>query len=341
MLEGARTSRDPKNVFQPLGDRSFPYRRTMLAIKVLRLFSMLLGIATIAFVFETALLIFPGRFDTASLAASLVALNPMFLFISNSVNNDNAVMAVCSAVAYLGIRLGREGMIPRRAFALGMLCGVAVLTKLSGLVALPFLMALWGFTPGPWREKVRASLIAVIALLLVAGPWFAWNIHVTGDPTAMRLHRELAGNARPRMDLLAIAREWDGCFKSYWGVFGNFNVIYPDAVYYGLMGFSSLCVALYLLHLVRRRLRVEPALHALTVMALSNLAALVIWTSLLWGSQGRLLFPSILAISILSAVGITSVHPGASWPFTVVIILALAVLALSGGAWVIPAQYPI
>lgn len=39
---------------------------------------------------------------------------------------------------------------------------------------------------------------------------------------------------------LALIEEWDGFLKSYWGIFGAFNVVYPDAVYYAFYGLTPL-----------------------------------------------------------------------------------------------------
>ena len=69
----------------------FPWTGVTLAVHVLRWFSLLLGIGTILLTQRIAELLFPGRRVLALLAAAITAFNPMFLFMSAAVNNDNAL----------------------------------------------------------------------------------------------------------------------------------------------------------------------------------------------------------------------------------------------------------
>jgi 4-amino-4-deoxy-L-arabinose transferase-like glycosyltransferase len=79
----------------------FPWQSTALAVHLIRLLSIGLGAITIAMGHGIARRLFPERPSLASGTAMLIAFNPMFLFISASVNNDNLVIALSSVALYL------------------------------------------------------------------------------------------------------------------------------------------------------------------------------------------------------------------------------------------------
>ena len=78
---------------------------TVLAVKLVRWFSLLLSCLTVLLTFQLALRLFPGNESLALLAASLVAFNPMALFINASVNNDNLLMLLSTAMLLATVNL--------------------------------------------------------------------------------------------------------------------------------------------------------------------------------------------------------------------------------------------
>ncbi len=94
--QNANHTRYPAEALTP----SFPPRGAILAVWIIRLFSLLLGAGTVTMTYLLAASLFDSGPASATvkplplLAAALVAFNPMFLFISASVNNDNLVTLV-------------------------------------------------------------------------------------------------------------------------------------------------------------------------------------------------------------------------------------------------------
>jgi hypothetical protein len=68
---------------------AWPWRGTVLAVRLIRLLSVLLGAGTVYFTYRLALELMPEQTGLALAAAGFAAFTPMFLFISASVNNDN------------------------------------------------------------------------------------------------------------------------------------------------------------------------------------------------------------------------------------------------------------
>ncbi|MCA9973666.1 MAG: glycosyltransferase family 39 protein [Anaerolineales bacterium] len=81
-----------------------PWQGTLLAIRIVRLFSVLLGAVTVYLTYRIAQEAAPGRADIALGAAAINAFLPMFLFISGAVNNDNLAIPLASLGILLLIR---------------------------------------------------------------------------------------------------------------------------------------------------------------------------------------------------------------------------------------------
>src|SRR6202022_4240219 len=97
-------------------------RSTFSQLALMRLASGLIGALTVLFTFMLARELAPRRPWLAVLAALLVAYEPMYGFISGSVNNDVGVNAGAAALELLLIMIVRRGMTLR----LGLLTGALV-----------------------------------------------------------------------------------------------------------------------------------------------------------------------------------------------------------------------
>ena len=122
----------PANMWQLDGNRN--YQQTMLAIAVLRGFSALLGLTTIILTFFTARELFPSDRYIPLFSSMLIAFNPMFLFIANSVNNDNLVSCtVAAGLCFLAYTGSRQFRVSHYAW-LGAIASLSLLAKVSGLI---------------------------------------------------------------------------------------------------------------------------------------------------------------------------------------------------------------
>ena len=326
----------PKNMLEVRGDRSFPWRRTMLAIALLRGVSILLGLGTIALTFVLTRLVFPARPPAAVFAACMVASIPCS-FISSSVNNDNLAVFLVSAGLVMLLRARERGFTNGRVIAVALVCVAAILTKASGVLLAILALAMLLCSPQPWKARLLkvATLAAIIAM--ATGWWLARNLQVYGEWFGFERQALMACNLRPSMDPFALFREWDGFIKSYWGVFGGFNVIFPDGIYfafYALTAMGLVAAAIGALGYFRQG---SSWLAALLVL---NIAACAAWTSWNMGSQGRLLFYSIAPTAALVAAGMLGAGRRAGVAAAVVATVLLLAFALYGAIAVIPAQYP-
>jgi 4-amino-4-deoxy-L-arabinose transferase-like glycosyltransferase len=182
-------------------------------------------------------MVFPGQTVLALLAASLVAFNPMALFINASVNNDNLLMllstaSLCAIVVFMRPQVPQYGW---KAAGLGILLGLAALTKVSGLVLWPAAavgVALGAWRGRDWRRLLIAGVIIAAMAIMVSGWWYWRNQQLYGEWLGLKTMIAMAGPRAPAIRVIDLLRtEWYGFFLSYWGVFGVFTILPADWVF--------------------------------------------------------------------------------------------------------------
>jgi Predicted membrane protein (DUF2142) len=124
-----------------------------------RLISCALGALAALFAFLTVRELLPRQRWAAPAAGLLVALHPMFGFISGAINNDVGVNAAAAALTYLLIRGLRRGLTLRLGLVIGAVLAVAPLLKGTGYFLYPVAaLALLGML---MRGRDRRTLLAV------------------------------------------------------------------------------------------------------------------------------------------------------------------------------------
>jgi 4-amino-4-deoxy-L-arabinose transferase-like glycosyltransferase len=149
-----------------------PWQGTLLAVRIVRLFSVLLGAMTVTLTYLIGREVAPGRPEIALGSAAVTAFLPMFLFISGAVNNDNLAIMMASLALLLMIRIVKRnkqsdrdnspmGKSNRQLWReagnwllLGAVIGLALLTKEGTIGLIPLA---WGtaFIVAWQRDKQR------------------------------------------------------------------------------------------------------------------------------------------------------------------------------------------
>jgi 4-amino-4-deoxy-L-arabinose transferase-like glycosyltransferase len=155
---------------------------------VLRVASLVLGAMTLLLAYPVARRAL-GADRHATLAATLlVALAPLYLLVSAIVNNDIASVLVYCALLYLGLVRWHDDLAWRRVLALGLLAGLAGLTKGTSEVAALGSGAYLVYTGcrglGRRQAVLRTSAFAALAIALVA-PWHLRNERLYGTLSYM------------------------------------------------------------------------------------------------------------------------------------------------------------
>jgi hypothetical protein len=286
-----------------------PYLQgTSLTIYVMRLITLMMSTVTVYGVFQSARTILPEHISFAILATCFTAFNPQFLFIGTSVSNDNLVTMLATLITWQMLIMLRDGFQTRRSLILAVLIAFATLAKLNGLV-LVLIVALAGLWVAYRTRNMRGLIIlgsAMLGFWLVVGSW--WYIR------NIMLYDELFGTAAMianygRRHITfeeLITLEGTGFRQSYWGLFGWFSIFTNEWHYRIMDGLMALSLFGLIPYMVRYRKKpfALTAFGSLGIMAVVGMVMLVWWTSQTTGSQGRLIFPYIIAFSILMAMGL-------------------------------------
>ncbi|MDT8306816.1 MAG: glycosyltransferase family 39 protein, partial [Anaerolineae bacterium] len=323
-----------------------PWSGTLLAVRIVRLASVLLGAATVYLTYRIAQLIAPGQPAVYLGAAAVNAFTPMFLFISGAVNNDNLAIPLAS----LAVLLLMQAVVARKAgvrhwLVTGAVIGLAALTKEGTLGLLPLawgtaFVARWqaSATPGRWREiprwllwATRDFVVLMVPVVLIAGWWYVRNVQLYGDVLGWSAFIAVLGERAQPASLAQLWDEREGFLASYWGLFGGVNIPMAGWIYTVLNGLLLVAVPGFLLYLVRlareewrllegKGLSLLAGAHEVIVrwfplvVALLFSAAvvygLVSWATTTWSSQGRLAFTAISTLTALLMLGLVGWLPG-------------------------------
>jgi hypothetical protein len=239
---------------------------TVLAVHIVRLFSVLLGVWAVALTWRLVRELFPKHEWIALTATAVHAFTPMYLFISSSVNNDNLTVPLCSLGMLLMVRRvkhtgGGQGqatettnklLVDKQRYAadlkLGVVLGLAMLTKSSGLGLLPFVAAMLAWESfqlcktTSWVRSAAhffAHLVGILTpALAISGWWYARNLRLYGDLLGWRAFEAVLGTRDVPASLGQLWAERFAFAAGYWGNFGGLNVPMPDWIYHTLNGLA-------------------------------------------------------------------------------------------------------
>jgi hypothetical protein len=291
----------------------FPYRGRVRVLHVVRVWSSLLGVVAVAGVFAAVRLAFPETPTAAWLAAGLTAFTPEFLFTAGAASNDNLVTALTTWGVYLALRVLRDGPHWRTTLALGLLAGLAVLSKFSGVLLLPLALvtillsvALDGSKSlrlrrlvDRWPFVICHLSFVILLFAALSAWWFVRNWTLYGDLTGTRPMLDILP-LRKEMSVWTLFRELPGLFRSWWGVFGcTAPPIWSYLFYLGLVG-----AGLAGLVADRRRIgRDWPQVGVLLGWLALMSVAYARWNWVIHAAKGRLLYPAIVSVAGLIGRG--------------------------------------
>lgn len=326
-------SDDNKNLYLHGADERFPFYGVALAVYVVRWMTVLIGAGVVWLTYRIGREVSPDRPALALGGAAIVAFNPQFLNLSGAVNNDVAAALCGAAVLLVCVQMVRDGPRTLTDVTLGVLLGLALLTKLNllallGLIALAYLLAVTSAPALRWRALLRGAVVVLGLATLISGWWFWRNYALYRDPTGMKAVSELWAGRPPGDGWWAIPQSLPYLWSTLWGRFGYGQVPMPQPVYQGLLAFCLLALAGYLVSrhdsLPRRLL----ALLAITpVMFVLGVFYYILVQPA--GAMGRFLFPALPAFATLLSWGLSRFAPRRlTWVTSLVVAIGMAALAV-------------
>lgn len=296
---------------------ALPYRSDVLAWHISRLLSIAMGAVTVWATWQTAREIFRADLSIAIGAAAFVAFLPGFVFISSVVNNDNLVVMLSSLSILQMFRMTQRTIQWRDAGLLGILLGLAALSKLSGFVLWPYAAGLFlsiALKTRQWEKAAIDSGLCFGVATMILSPWMIYNWITFGDPLAWSLYLSVVSlrPAPPTFDeWVGIVR---GLYKSFWGSFGGIlHLKMSELVYWALGALGLLALAGWVGYAREaRKSPLQPSERAALCLFVS-FWLLLSATYIRWAitdqaaGEARLLFPGLAPLAIFFATGLARV----------------------------------
>jgi hypothetical protein len=288
----------------------------------------------------------------------------MHLAMSAGIGNDPMAELVIVLILWQSLRIVRTGLTLQRGVTVGVLLGLALLTKTTiylGAVVVATALLLER-TPGgsnPIRNPAQwvRRLAGIAALALLFGtPWFLRNVQVYGDwdVLAWQRHDAVVSAQLRTADLLSevgvaglLQRFAATTFRSFWAQFGWMGVLVDERIYSAL----GLLSALLALGLVLFALRAggswlerssgygtgHPEVsdcRALAVMGMSGLLTLLLYLGYnlkFVQHQGRYLFTALASLALGAALGLRELlMPRTARVLALALMILTVILVVSG-----------
>jgi hypothetical protein len=316
---------DTPNIFIHTAREDPPWTGSVLAVHVARPVSLLFGALTIVGIYLVGRTV-TGREDLALLGAALIAFTPEFVFICSSVNNDSLAAATATWVGVAALQISNiEYRISKRyAVGMGILLGLGLLAKLGGLALIPLVglaFLIRGFRQRShlksdiWHLIFETGIVFGVAFL-ISGWWFARNIALYGDPLGWSVWLSDIGIRTPTPAVWQLVPELPALFRTYWADLPGFPL--SDLIYVAL-AVVTLVAVVGLFKSLFSNLQSQISDLRLPTSDLKfdiwNLIFLLAWLGVVVvgvlrymqttpAAQGRLLFPALAPIGVLTAWGL-------------------------------------
>ena len=307
----------PPNLFIHTTLEAFPWRGGALAMHLARFLSIALGAITVWGAWRLGSESFPDRPAIGLLAAAFLAGLPGFLFISGSVNNDNAAGAFGTLVILLCAMTLRRGLGWRRAALIGLFLGLGVLSKVGTLALWPLVVLAVGLAwwLSPDRKHALPAAVGQMAVawglgVLIASPWLLRNMNLYGDPLAWDFVRSTVDQRVGPFALRDISWLLSGFHRTFWGRFGGAGQIELPIWAMILAGVFTFVVAIGAVRFVVSTIRQSrsaavPQFLLLSAAPLLVFLSVVRYSAIALGTdQARLMFPALAAMAVWVGVGL-------------------------------------
>lgn len=282
---------------------------TTAVVWVLRLMSVLLWIATVWFAMRF-LEVLEIRDKFLSLVVyCVVCLLPTHIFLSSAVNNDNLLLALSAIFLYF---MARPNFTNNSGVIIGLLLGLAILTKLTGVVlciAYALMLIIEAIQrPGRRHIALRHFITAAAVATLLVLPWVVRNVLIYHSITA-----EHVANV-PRewpSYLFALYHVLKGMLFTFWsasGIHNNVKSLFP-----AVGGLLTILATVGFIVTFRSAGRMKEVISderqrrffvAMGIAFLVNVVLVARFGFLYAQGQGRFLYPLLLPEALFLGIGL-------------------------------------
>lgn len=299
----------------------------------LRFNNVIISILLVLMVYLIANEIFPDNIFITFGAPLMVALLPMFTFLTGSINSDNLANLFFSIFLYLSIKILKEGLSLWRILEICLIFLLSLTTKRTTIAEIPLLLILPVFylfrAPFSNRQVLfrRLGLLGLeLGILILVGlqiwkstPTKAYlrrilGVHITISEIGLKLTSFIFFPAKYDLVFESLRK----AFESFWANFGWMNIP-VNPTYYKVLFFvvvtSFIGLVVFLSRVLRKkefvdRWQKQSLLFLFISISLVGLIALARSTVYEFiPLQGRYIFPAIAPMGLFFVLGIQSLVP--------------------------------
>ncbi|MCB9009446.1 MAG: glycosyltransferase family 39 protein, partial [Ardenticatenaceae bacterium] len=349
--EAGQVSQNNKLQFLKEPSNQFPYAGGALVVHLLRLWSLILTMLGVTAVWGIGQQLWPEQPHKTALLLALSGFNPMLLYLTGAANNDSMIFLWGSLMLWLCLLALKKSFSWPLTILIGLVGGLALLTKLTGLMLLvPWSVALlWlSWQKRSWRFFAGRAFVIGGLIAAVAGWWFVRNWQIYGDPLALEIVLQVWGERLPESRTAALL--WADVRYSWtnlWGRFGYGQVPLPILIYitFGVLSLWALLGGAKKLWQTGLRPLIASGKGMKWTLLTATLAVYV--AALFYyiyrnptGANGRYIFPALGAFAALLTAGLFGLNPLAKRPsLATPITLALVGIAIYSSAIYLPWVY--
>jgi 4-amino-4-deoxy-L-arabinose transferase-like glycosyltransferase len=329
------------NVMLHFGQDVFPWQGTILALHVMRWISVTLGAVAVIAVYNATRYLLPKYRWSPAGAASLMAFNPSFVYMSSTVHHDVLLATIFSLGLWWAVRVVSVPLRGRDLWIGGLLAGAAALTKLSGMslvavMGLALLLKAW--SSRHWQRAMKRIAHLLCVAMILSGWWYVRNQVLYGDPLGWQMFLSLYHfNVRqtPYTWYLFWHEFIPQLGRTFWGAFGFMHITFPEISRYLWLATGIAVLGLGIMVVRRiRQLRLAPQLLAWVVVmgGLVMIFTLFVRYSFTFagGGHARYLFPAAPAIGGLLIAGFNGFT---NWRHERFVVLMLSLGLLGYAIW--------
>jgi hypothetical protein len=291
-----------------------------LALYSARAISLIFGVLLVVSTYGLGRQVAPDDPKVAIAAALLLAVTPQVIFISSVASNDIPAAAFSALMLWLLARMVQLGLSAKRALPIGIVYGLAILTKSSaaalGLVIAVALLWFWLSRRNTLRQVIWAGLWLTLGMLASVGWWLARSWILYRSPLGLSTHDLTPWAVQDPATVARALMRWLHVFRSYWIALG-WGTIRPEGelLYVSLLSMALMAAAglVVLVVGIKERLGIRPVIRPILIVIL--LVAIVgvaisleLWMHRVIAPYGRLMFPAAAAISVLLVSGWYTLH---------------------------------
>lgn len=281
------------------------------ALRAIRLGSVAIWLASILCAWRFILNMGVKSNALQIIVIGIMSLLPTYTFLSAMINNDNLVVCLGGVLLCL---IARRQFTAKTAALIGLVLGLAVLTKFSAMLYAPVILFVGLLQVRMRREQFFAvfSYMVIVALvsLMVISAWLHRNYTIYGSLSA-----ESVANvpyAWPSI-MAGLSGTFKNAITTFWAVSGIYNNVHSFFPFFGITISALSCLGFIHAAMKGRSLafsgELEPSLLGVFALSIAINALLVMRFGLLYAQgQGRFFFPLLAPIALLLGIGLHSLR---------------------------------